>query len=476
MKISVTYNQIIWFILLVIIIVFLMFAYRLNLNTISMDVSQSEVKESLIEEFNNAYSEGVDQTGEVVEYRIVAEESEVEILPGVKTKVFAYNGIVPGPELDIQLGDTLRVEFINNLPQSTTIHWHGVRVPNAMDGVPGVTQDPIEPGETFIYEFTPKDAGTFWFHPHVRGSEQLERGLYGTLIVRNPEVVYDFDQTLVLDDWLLENSGQIYPQFNTMHDLMHDGRWGNVISVNGEVQPEISLPQNAQGLLRIVNTSNARVYSLELSDDIAKIVAVDGMTASRFTSLERFTLSPGGRVDLLIDTNGLGVGNRIQLVDTFTRKENLLAEISMEVSENISKFSGLSPAYIPNWEQADELSVDKVYDLNASRRMMNVRWMINGAIWPNVSRDYFKKGELVKLRFKNSSTRLHPMHIHGQFFKVVARNDVPLDEPYWRDTVLVSSREVVDIIMIPQDNGDWVNHCHIQEHSEAGMMTSFEVK
>jgi FtsP/CotA-like multicopper oxidase with cupredoxin domain len=100
-------------------------------------------------------------------------------------KVWAYNGQVPGPVLRVRLGETLRVHFTNNLPEETTIHWHGVRLPNAMDGVPGVTQPPVPPAGEFVYEFTPKDAGTFWFHPHVRASEQVERGLYGVLVVED---------------------------------------------------------------------------------------------------------------------------------------------------------------------------------------------------------------------------------------------------------------------------------------------------
>src|SRR5207253_4788676 len=136
-----------------------------------------------------------------------------------------------GPVLRVRLGDTVRATLVNDLPQPTTIHWHGVRLPNAMDGVPGVAQPPVEPGQRFTYEFTPKDAGTFWFHPHLRASEQVERGLFGVLIVEDAQPApYARDLVWVLDDWLLDEGGpgrerQIFGEFNTPHDLAHDGRW-----------------------------------------------------------------------------------------------------------------------------------------------------------------------------------------------------------------------------------------------------------
>jgi len=167
------------------------------------------------------------QPSAVHEFDIVAAPSSVPLLDGRTIDAWSYNGHVPGPTLRVRVGDTLRVRFTNRLPQPTTIHWHGVRVPNAMDGVPGVTQRPVEPGETFVYEFAPKDAGTFWFHPHVRSSEQVERGLYGVLIVEDREPPpFSRDELWVLDDVLLGPDGQIAPEFNTRHDLAHDGRWG----------------------------------------------------------------------------------------------------------------------------------------------------------------------------------------------------------------------------------------------------------
>ena len=214
-------------------------------------------------------------TGTVRTFEITAAPTQLPLLDGGTLEVWAYNGMVPGPTLRVKLGETLRVQFTNKLPQETTIHWHGVRVPNAMDGVPHATQPPVQPGGTFTYEFTPKDAGTFWFHPHVRSSEQVERGLYGLLIVedRDPPP-YTRDLAWVLDDWLLTPERQVFPQFNTPHDLAHDGRWGNVLTVNGRTDTSLTVASGERFRLRLLNASNGRMYAPELPGLDAKIMSV----------------------------------------------------------------------------------------------------------------------------------------------------------------------------------------------------------
>jgi FtsP/CotA-like multicopper oxidase with cupredoxin domain len=181
--------------------------------------------DALRAELGRALPKRAHASGHVVEFDLVAAPAELSLVDGRRLRVWAYNGQVPGPTFKVRLGDTVRVRFTNRLPQETTVHWHGVRVPNGMDGVPNLTQPPIPPGGSFVYEFTPKDAGTFWFHPHVRSSEQVERGLYGVLVVEDEAPPpYSRDLVWVIDDWLLDESGQIFAQFNTPHDLMHDGR------------------------------------------------------------------------------------------------------------------------------------------------------------------------------------------------------------------------------------------------------------
>jgi len=175
----------------------------------------------MLDEFTGSYPVSARPNGTVRTFDVVAAPARVSLAGGVATDVWAYNGQVPGPQLRVRLGETVRVRFTNRLPQATTIHWHGVRLPNDMDGVPTDKRPAIEPGGTFVYEFTPKDAGTFWYHPHHRSSEQVERGLYGVLIVEDAALpAYQQDVVWILDDWLLTPDQQVEPSFNTMHDLM----------------------------------------------------------------------------------------------------------------------------------------------------------------------------------------------------------------------------------------------------------------
>lgn len=447
-----------------------------------VEVLDREIKESLLEEFDNAYVKNIPKkTGEIKEFNITASVSYVEIMPGKKVEVWSYNGIVPGPKLEVNLGDKIKVNFKNELPQETTLHWHGVRVPNAMDGVPGVTQEPIKSGESFVYEFIPKDAGTFWFHPHVRTSEQLGRGLYGTLVVKDPnEYTYKQDELWVLDDWRLVEGGKIFDQFVTPMDLMHDGRWGNFIKVNdGLGSLEISKGEHVR--LRLVNTSNARIYKPKFSADLSvKVIAIDGLLVKEPFNYSPLDISPGNRIDLDISlTNEAEVGKSYEVFDTFTRENNTLGNITVGLNSNEEdiRFKIPQNTKVPLWNDARALEVDKEFVLNArSGGMMNIEWTINGKTMEESDPVVLKKDNFYKMRFKNDSGRLHPMHIHGQFFKVISRDGIDVHEEYFRDTVLVYPNETVDIGLIALDEGSWVSHCHIVEHADSGMMFEFNVK
>lgn len=308
--------------LILLITASLLGGYFIYTNNTYVDSSFST--KQIEKEFNTAYEKDITTSGTIVEYTLTAAPTEIELFPGEKTVVWAYNGQIPGPELRIKKGDTLRVNFTNKLPQETTIHWHGVRVPNAMDGVPGVTQDPIKPGDSFVYEFTPKDAGTFWFHPHVRTSEQIEKGLFGTLIVEDQNSdEYSQDVSWVLDDWLITNNGQIYPEFNTPHDLMHDGRWGNVVTVNGNTNEVLEVHPGERIRLRLVNVANGRVFTPQFQNLNPLIIAVDGMRAAEQVPLDNFELAPGNRLDLDITIPQEYKNRTLSVTDTFTKKKHL---------------------------------------------------------------------------------------------------------------------------------------------------------
>ena len=440
---------------------------------------------SLLREFEGSYPLVATPNGVVRSFDITAEEAVLPLVDGTRMRVWAYNGSVPGPTLRIRLGETLRVRFTNKLPQPTTIHWHGVRVPNGMDGVPNATQPPIAPGETFVYEFTPKDAGTFWFHPHMRASEQVERGLYGALVVEDAQPApYTRDVVWVLDDWLLDERGQIVEVFNTMHELAHDGRWGNSVTVNASTHESLSVRSGDRIRLRMINSANARVFSPDFTGLDAKIIAIDGLYLREPIAPHRLEIAPGNRVDLDITFSSV-TSERVSIVDRFyPQRTNHLADIVIDgIADSTPSFDSPARAHVPRWQGGLAMPIDQELRLNArSGGPLGIEWTINDKAFEghmaghaHAAMATLKRGSWYRFRFTNESGRLHPIHMHGMFFRVLARNDAPVDEPFFRDTVLVHPKEIVDVGLVPLDEGSWMLHCHILEHAEAGMMTMIDV-
>lgn len=441
-------------------------------------------QDRLLSEFSGAYAAQVTPTGVVRDFEIVAAPTTLPLVDGKQLEVWAYNGQVPGPTLRIKLGETLRVRFTNKLPQPTTIHWHGVRVPNAMDGVPNVTQPPVEPGGTFVYEFTPKDAGMFWFHPHLRSSEQVERGLYGVLIVEDRQPPpYTREVVWVLDDWLLDATGKIYDKFNTRHDLAMDGRWGNAITINGRTQTILKVQPGERIRLRMLNSANGRVFRPDFGDLDATIVAVDGLYLREPIPVATFEMTPGNRLDIDIAFDR-STASPPELWDRFyPQRPNKLATFAIDGDVVATpQFASPAAAHVPHWLDGLSIPVTHSYQLDARRGgPYGIEWTIDGIAMDSDHHHHdptvtLKQGAFAHLQFVNHSARIHPIHLHGTFFRLLARNGQPVDEPFFRDVVLVHARETIDIGLVPSELGTWMMHCHILEHAEAGMMTTFAVR
>ena len=223
--------------------------------------------------------------------------------PHGETPAWCYNEVVPGPEFRVRQGERLRVLVENGLDEETTVHWHGVRLPNGMDGVPHLTQRPIGPGETFVYEFDAIDAGTFWYHPHQRSFEQVGRGLYGPLIVEEPEPVrVDRDVTWVLDDWRLTKSAAISDDFGNGHDMSHNGRVGNTVTINGRVPDNFAAKQGERIRLRLINAANARIFGLDFQGHQPIVIALDGQPVTPHAPDGGLVvLGPAMRADVVLD-------------------------------------------------------------------------------------------------------------------------------------------------------------------------------
>jgi FtsP/CotA-like multicopper oxidase with cupredoxin domain len=245
-----------------------------------------------------------------VQVDLEAREVDWEFVPGQRTRAWAFGGQVPGPTIEAQVGDVLEIRLTNHLPEPTVVHWHGLRIPAAMDGTESV-QRPVGPGETFTYRFRVPDAGTFWYHSHFNETVQLERGLYGALIVRGPdEPVFDADRTLVLDDVELEKNGQIRPPGWWVE--AHDGREGNTRLVNGAQEPEVRMAAGQIERWRIVNAASARYVLFSVGGRPFRIIGTDGGLIPSPVIATEVLLGPADRAEIAVGPFAEGETLRIE--------------------------------------------------------------------------------------------------------------------------------------------------------------------
>jgi FtsP/CotA-like multicopper oxidase with cupredoxin domain len=222
---------------------------------------------------------------------------------GDPTAIWGYKGQSPGPILRVRQGEELKVRLVNDLLEPTSIHWYGVRLPNPMDGT-ALTQEPVQPGDSFDYVFTPPDAGTFWYHAYIGLAGQVDRGLYGALIVEEaspPDPIDPMnDVVLVIDDWWLTESGAINEDaFGDMSVAAQGGRMGNWLTVNGVSRPTLAAPASQRLRIRLINAANARIMRLLFPVADPQLLALDGQPLAEPRSLtEALVLPPGGRADL----------------------------------------------------------------------------------------------------------------------------------------------------------------------------------
>lgn len=417
-------------------------------------------------------------------------------LPGgaAPTQTLCYNGTTPGPVLRARRGETLKVHFVNQLDRPTAVHWHGLRIANAMDGAAGLTQPPVMPGTSFDYHFTVPDAGTFWYHPHIHGdtARQQEAGLYGVLIVdeqKPPQVDRDF--ILVIDDWSLGPNGQILPPAQA--DAVHAGRIGQKITVNSKAAETITLAPNERVRLRLVNVANARIANLALAGFSGSIVAIDGQPVDTpfVPNNGRLDLPPGGRADIIADGTlatgaeaGIAIDNNgdvLVLLHLAAANGPALRAAPLPLlalpRNDLPKALTLQKAKrVPLvMEGGPKMGGDGTMHHEAGKD--GNAWTLNGkssdghAGPPLFS---VKRGTLVDLGLVNKTIFAHAIHVHGHTMRILHPYD---DEwqPYWVDTVTVGDGETVHTAFIADNPGKWMIHCHMVEHQESGMAAWFEV-
>jgi FtsP/CotA-like multicopper oxidase with cupredoxin domain len=393
----------------------------------------------------------------------------------------------------------------NGLSEDTTVHWHGMRVPNLMDGVPGLTQPPIKTSEIFTYEFTPPEAGTFWYHSHANSLEQLGRGLSGPIIVEEREpIAVDRDLLWLLSDWRLAEDGEIASGFGSPMDAGMSGRVGNFVTVNGLGETAESVRTGERLRLRLVNGAAARIMRLRFEGHRPVVLALDGQPCEPHEPGDgRILLGPAMRTDVVLDTRG-APGRRYAVIDDFY--DGLSYRLNEQPPLRIHPDE--APIVLPrNPLSEPDLAAAERHDLvlqggmmgggamagmgrmmGSGKGMGGMMGMGGGAVWAindaSMTGDgsagmkpalTFLRGHSVVLTLRNQTAWHHPMHLHGHSFRVLTRNGAAEPHRQWRDTVLLAPKDAVEIAFVADNPGDWMLHCHVMDHQVSGLMTVLRI-
>jgi FtsP/CotA-like multicopper oxidase with cupredoxin domain len=449
--------------------------------------------------------------------------------------MYAFNGQYPGPLIRVPQGAEVVILFTNNIDLPTTVHWHGLRLDNRFDGVPGVTQDPVMPGESFLYRVYFPDAGIYWYHPHHREDIQQEMGLYGNMLVDPPDPDYlgpaNGEEYLMLDDLLVDEAG-IFPfgREAAIQTLM--GRFGNVLLVNGEPRYELTVRRGEVRRFYLTDVSNTRTFNLVFDGARTKLVGADVGKFEHEQWVDNVVLAPAQRyvVDVRFEEPGThALTNSIQAINHFAgtfyprvdtlglitvldepseidhgeafeilrRNDDVIADLDQyraefgrapdheleltvrtgDLPSSMVAVMALDTLYFPPVEWNDAMPM-----MNYLSTSGNVTWVLRDPATGLENMDIgwrFTVGDVAKIRIHNRRRSFHPMqhpiHLHGQRFLVLTRDGVANENLAWKDTVVIPVGSTFDILLEASNPGRWMAHCHIAEHLDAGMMMVFTV-
>jgi FtsP/CotA-like multicopper oxidase with cupredoxin domain len=443
------------------------------------------------------------------EFTLVAKEAKHQLNYTTTVPVWTFGGSVPGSEFRVRLGDTVKINLKNELPDPVTIHWHGIPVPNNMDGIPGVTMNAVQPGETFTYEFTASVPGTYWYHSHQDGVNQVDKGLYGSFIIEDPNEQYDKDYTIVLDEWMsmpqndmggmedmegmdhssMEKDNAEEESNKESSSMEHDmGEMYDIYTINGKsgdsVEP-IVVKEGEKVKVRLIN-AGFMSHKLHLHGHDFKVTSTDGQPINdpQIIQDQLISIAPGERYDIefiadnpgewLLECHGdmdgtAGMKLKIQYENSTVNKDkaNDKEELPLFDLTTYGKNKDL------------EFTLDQQYDLEYTMELntemdgQETIYTINGKTFPETERLKVKTGDLVKVKLvNNSKTDEHPMHLHGHFFQVLSKDGKPLTgSPVVKDTLNLKPGEEYIIAFKADNPGNWMFHCHDLHHASAGMVT-----
>jgi FtsP/CotA-like multicopper oxidase with cupredoxin domain len=420
----------------------------------------------------------------IVQVRLEAAPIDLELVPGVKTRVWAYNGSVPGPLIRARVGERVIVTFVNHLPEDSTVHWHGIRLPAEMDGVPGHSQAPVPPGGEFRYEFVVPDAGLFWYHPHVQSAKQVGDGLYGPLLVEDPGEPAGLgdEVVMVLSDISLDDNGQLAPSDAGGGIGSLFGREGEHVLVNGQLNPTLLARPGRRQRWRLVNAARSRYFQLALEGHTFTRLGGDGGFLEAPLASDRLVLTPGQRADVLVTPQGSAGSERaVRWVpydrgygSTYMRPE--VTMFTIRFAEPGAVTNAPLPAHLRTITALDPAGA-VVQELHLTSNVIDGQLVmgINGKPSGEAPPLYARLGQTQVWNVTNDIDFAHPFHVHGFFFQVLSSGDVhgplPPAPIEWRDTADVPAKGKMSLAIRFDDRpGMWMFHCHILDHADAGMM------
>jgi len=443
-------------------------------------------------------------TSKSTDVSLAAGETDTD-LGGVKVHTWTYGNQLPAREIRLKKGERLRAELTNAMPQDVTVHWHGIALVNDMDGVPDLTQAAVPNGQKFTYDFVVPDAGTYWFHSHV--GTQLDRGLYGPLIIEDPNEKVDYDDELVVvvDDWIdgtgtnpdqvLENLRKTGmkpmapggPGVTPTSPLGEDG--GDVTYpyyvINGRVptDPQVVDYRAGQRIrLRVINAGSDTAFRVAVPKTSMKVIQTDGYPVVPVQA-NSVILGMGERVDAIITVNEslpviaapegkqghAQLNMRVNNAPSAVNVDDFVASVRKEAPLDTATLSPTPDVTL------EAKAPDQVIDARLSGPVNGYTWPVNGILYnPPNDGVPVKPNQRVRIRFINESMMFHPFHLHGHTFQVTAADARSREAPAnvakaRKDTVLVPPKQTVEVEFDTNNPGRWISHCHNTYHLEAGM-------
>ncbi|NKI17850.1 multicopper oxidase family protein [Spongiibacter sp. KMU-166] len=425
-------------------------------------------------------------------YILRADYGSHQLVADYSTEILGFNGQFPAPVIRVKQGEVLRVRFENHLNEASTIHWHGIRLPIDMDGVPGISQAPVAPGESFDYEFRCADAGTFWYHPHINSIRQLGMGMVGVLIVEEKAASPYEEHIIGLKDWRLDRRGGYLP-LSIPREAARDGTLGTINTVNGRQRPTIEIGAGQLVRLRIANMDNTRVYRPSIDGVSSRILSLDGSPLTPHRPFELTPLGAGMRMDLafqapdtenqefiLADRKGRFNIELCRLKTVARGAERQGDTVATIKPENLPTLPP-NPIPQPDLHKAESLSFvfewqGALSPTGKDGKVDHSFWLINRRAWGDHSHEHLpeplatlERGKTYIVDLHNATPHHHPIHLHGMIFTVLT-SDKRAVIPYQSDTILLEKNERARIAFVADNPGRWMFHCHVIEHMKTGLM------